>query len=45
MLVDFLLMFSMFVESTGGFVINFRATLFGIVVGIGAATLIFYNKR
>jgi len=38
------MMFSMFVESLGGFVVNFRATLFGIIIGIGATTLIFYNK-
>ena len=35
---------SMFVESLGGFVVNFKATLFGFIIGIGATTLIFYNK-
>ena len=38
------MLFSMFMESMGGFVINFKATLFGIIIGIGATTLIFYNK-
>ena len=39
------MLFSLFVESMGGFVINFRATLFGFIIGIGATTLIFYNKK
>ena len=37
------MIFSMFVESAGGFVVNFRATLFGLIIGIGATTLIFYK--
>ncbi|MBR9678722.1 MAG: hypothetical protein GON13_00455 [Nanoarchaeota archaeon] len=38
------MLFSIFMESMGGFVINFKATIFGIILGIGATTLIFYNK-
>lgn len=34
-------MLSMFIETTGSFVINFRATFFGLLIGLGAASLIY----
>jgi len=36
---------SMFAEQTGGFVINFRAAFFGLVIGIGAASLVYHIDK
>ncbi len=40
-----IMILSMFTEKTGGFIINFRATFFGLIIGIGAASLIYHTDR
>ena len=43
LIFTWVMMLSMFVEGIGGFVINFKATFFGFIIGIGATTIIFYK--
>ena len=43
MIFTWIMVLSMFLEGVGGFVINLKTTLFGFIIGIGTAALIFYK--